>query len=53
MPGDTVEYSHDTFEEGVARFRRHAVVCHQQAVQAIDPLDKEAWLLLADNGEGS
>jgi hypothetical protein len=32
-----------------ARFRKQANGCHQQAALAVNPLDKDAWLLLADD----
>jgi hypothetical protein len=35
--------------EGVVRFRRQADGCYRQATLAINPLDREAWLLLAND----
>jgi hypothetical protein len=34
-------------ETDVARFRKQAEECRQQAEKAISPLDKEAWLRVA------
>jgi hypothetical protein len=31
-----------------ARFRKQAEVCLEQAAKAISPLDKEAWLRMAE-----
>jgi hypothetical protein len=33
--------------EDAARFRQQAVECSQQAAKAINPIDKETWLRLA------
>jgi hypothetical protein len=33
--------------ENAARFREQAVECRQQAERAINPIDKETWLRLA------
>jgi hypothetical protein len=49
VSGGIVEYSDGMSAEDVERFRKHANGCHQQAVRAINPLDKEAGLLLADD----
>jgi hypothetical protein len=40
-------YSDVMSEQDTARFRKPADECRQQAEQAINPLDKEAWLRLA------
>ena len=48
-PNGVVEYSDGMSAEDAERFRRHADGCHQKAGRAINPLDKEAWLLLADD----
>lgn len=42
-----VAYSDVMSEQDIARFRKQADECRQQAEQAINPLDKEAWLRLA------
>jgi hypothetical protein len=31
-----------------ARFRKHAEECREQAAKAFSPLDKEAWLKVAE-----
>jgi hypothetical protein len=35
-------------EADSARFRKHAEECREQAAKAISPLDKEAWLRVAE-----
>jgi hypothetical protein len=45
-----MEYSDGMSAEDVERFRKHADGCHQRAQRAINPLDKEAWLLLGTIG---
>lgn len=49
VSGGIMEYSDGMSGEDVERFRKHADGCHQRAQRAINPLDKEAWLLLADD----
>jgi hypothetical protein len=44
---DDAVYSNEMSDEDIARFRRQADESRQMAERAINPLDKEAWLLLA------
>ncbi len=44
-----MDYPGGTFAENVARFRKQANGCHQRAALAVNPVDKGAWLLLADD----
>ena len=34
--------------DDAARFRKQAEECREQAAQAINPLDKESWLRVAE-----
>ncbi|XIA66816.1 hypothetical protein ACFIOY_13480 [Bradyrhizobium sp. TZ2] len=35
-------------DDDVAKYRRHAEECREQAAKAVNPLDKQAWLELAE-----
>jgi hypothetical protein len=34
--------------DDAARFRKQAEECREQATEAVNPLDKEAWLRIAE-----
>jgi hypothetical protein len=34
--------------DDAARFRKQAEECREQAAEAVNPLDKEAWLRIAE-----
>ena len=36
-------------DDYAARFRKQAEECREQAVKAVNPIDKEAWLRLAED----
>jgi hypothetical protein len=35
-------------DDDIDRYRKQAEECREQAIKAISPLDKEAWLRLAE-----
>jgi hypothetical protein len=39
--------------DDAARFRKQAEQCLEQAAKALSPLDKEAWLRVAEDGFGA
>jgi hypothetical protein len=39
--------------DDAVRFRKQAEQCREQAAKALSPLDKEAWLRVAEDGFGA